>query len=50
MSRVGWGAEGKGGESCSGGNVLITRVDTIQSEKNCLDPRAGSKESHYPDV
>lgn len=32
------------------GNVLMTGADTVQSEKNGLDRRTGSKESHYPDV
>lgn len=41
---------GRGGESRSGGNVLVTGVDTIPTEKDCLHPRTGSQESHYPDV
>lgn len=40
----------RGGESRSGGNVLVTGVDTIPTEKDCLNPRTGSQESHYPDV
>lgn len=45
-----WGVEEKGGDSCSEGNVLITGVNTIQTERNCLNPRTGSKESHYLDL